>query len=114
MAVGAFAFVSIVVFDFFACLEDISNLVTQLVNCLINNFSFAISCNKESVLLELDIGASIGKMWVLSSSKCGVLAYSWVSLIASGYPERSMLNVIHLWHVKENSGSPILGSEILL
>ena len=74
MAVGAFAFVGVVAFDFSACLEDISSLVTRLVSCLINNFSSAISCDKESVLLELGIGASIDRVWALSSNRCGVLA----------------------------------------
>ena len=73
VVVGAFAIVVVVAFDFSACLEDISSLVTRLVSCLINNFSSAISCDKELVLLELDIGASIGGAWALSSSRCGVL-----------------------------------------
>ena len=74
MAISAFAFISVVAFDFSAYLEDISSLVTWLVSCLIKNFSSAISCDKKLVLLELGIGASIGGAWALSSNRCGVLA----------------------------------------
>src|SRR5436305_15301625 len=110
VVVGAFAIVVVVAFDFSACLEDISSLVTRLVSCLINNFSSAISCDKELVLLELGEGASIGGAWALSSSRCGVLACGWVGLIVSGCPERGGLDAIRLRRVKEDGGGPVLGS----